>query len=446
MDALNRIGFTESLMEETRQITVSGSERTMVMIDLDGFKEVNDIYGHDAGDTVLVEIVERLRQFAGQDAIIGRLGGDEFAIILEDSCPPRKIESCLKRMLALIERPVMIGETGVSVSAGIGYTHITRTVAAVQQSLKDADLALLQAKQEGGKRIVSFTPDLRSRARQHQLLMGQARQALERGEFELYYQPVIDLAKGCITFCEALLRWHHPQLGLLTPVAFSDVFSDFQMGVQLGRLVRETVVRDLAGWSENGLYDGGVALNLSVADFGADGLADELCRLTREYAVAREKVKIEITETIFLGAGRSDRVRREIDRIARAGFPVAFDDFGTGYASISHLRELPLSHIKIDRSFIANIKDDARDLAITSGLIGLAQGIHLSVVAEGVETVDQLRVLDDLGCTECQGFLFARPVPAARVPEAVRQACLVQAVARDEAGSSFGTEGGGCRM
>ncbi|NHN87809.1 putative bifunctional diguanylate cyclase/phosphodiesterase [Acetobacter conturbans] len=425
VDGLNRIGFAEALAEFIQQSVISGENRLLVMIDLNGFKEVNDIYGHDVGDLVLIEAARRLRRFAGTDAVIGRLGGDEFAVLMR--VPTNCIETSLylQRLLDLIEQPILTGVTAVSVSASIGYTKIEHRLSSGQQFLKDVDVALLQAKHESDRSIVAFTPSLRSRARRQQQILSDARLGIERGEFELYYQPIINLSQGCVIICESLLRWHHPQQGLLTPAVFSEVFNDFRTGLALGKFVREVAIRDVALWMKNGTYDGGVSINLSVSDFGVDSLARELSELTDNAGVPRSKVWIEITETIFLGTSRSDRVRREITSLANHGFRIAFDDFGTGYAAISHLRELPLTDIKIDRSFVANIEQDGRDRKITAGLLGLAHSIDLSTVAEGVETVEQFRILNGLGCTACQGYLFGHAVPAVEVPSAVMQACSV---------------------
>ncbi|MCH4091330.1 putative bifunctional diguanylate cyclase/phosphodiesterase [Acetobacter sp.] len=422
VDALNRIGFSEGLATTLEETGAAEETRLMVRIDLDGFKEVNDIYGHDAGDTVLIEVALRLRTFAGPDAVIGRLGGDEFAIIMDGPDPGAYAEKHLQHLLSAIEVPVVIEETCVSVSASIGYTFFSSATASGQQFLKEADIALLQAKQRGGKSVIAFTPGMGIKAKNHQLLMSQIHLAVERGELEMYYQPIINLSLGRVTACEALLRWHHPELGLLTPVSFPEVFSDFRTGLAIGKFVRQSVIRDLATWIETGDYTGNVTLNVSMADFGTDGLTREFCDLTKAAGVPRDRVQVEITETIFLGATRSDRVRREIFKLSRHGFKIAFDDFGTGYAAISHLRELPLTHIKIDRSFIKNIDQSVRDLKITSGLIRLARSIDMAIIAEGVETVEQLRILNDLGCTACQGYLFAMPVPVTALPDAVENA------------------------
>ncbi|MFT8803943.1 MAG: EAL domain-containing protein [Acetobacter aceti] len=437
VDALNRIGFSEGLSDTLEKIMLSDDTRLMVRIDLDGFKEVNDIYGHDAGDIVLIEVALRLRSFAGPDAIVGRLGGDEFAIIMDHPFPLTSVDHHLEHLLRHLEAPVTFEETCVSVSASIGYTILDATAASGQTFLKDADIALLQAKQRGGQSVVAFTPAMGTKVKNHQLLMSQIHLAVERGELEMYYQPIINLSVGQVTACEALLRWHHPELGLLTPASFPEIFGDFRTGLAIGRFVRQSVIRDLGAWIRTGEYNGKVTLNVSMADFGTDGLTQEFCDLTATAGVPREKVQIEITETIFLGATRSDRVRREIFRLARHGFKIAFDDFGTGYAAISHLRELPLTHIKIDRSFIANIGQNTRDLKITSGLIRLARSIDMAIIAEGVETVDQLRILNDLGCTACQGYLFATPVPVTAVPDAVKHACMILNDFRKSAHGSF---------
>ncbi|MCE0744207.1 EAL domain-containing protein [Acetobacter sicerae] len=437
VNALNRIGFSEGLATTLEQTMEADETRLMVRIDLDGFKEVNDIYGHDAGDMVLIEVALRLRTFAGPDAIVGRLGGDEFAIIMDMSETETCVEHHLQQLLSDIEAPVVIEGTCVSVSASIGYTFLDSTMASGQQFLKDADIALLQAKQRGGQSVVAFTQAMGVKAKNHQLLMSQIHLAADRGELEMYYQPIINLALGRVTACEALLRWHHPELGLLTPVSFPEVFGDFRTGLAIGKFVRQSVIRDLSRWIETGDYTGNITLNVSMADFGTDGLTQEFCDLTAAAGVPRDKVRIEITETIFLGATRSDRVRREIFRLSRHGFKIAFDDFGTGYAAISHLRELPLTHIKIDRSFIKNIDQSVRDLKITSGLIRLARSIDMAIIAEGVETIEQLRILNDLGCTACQGYLFATPVPVTALPDAVENAGVILDDFRRSSRSNF---------
>ncbi|NHN85168.1 EAL domain-containing protein [Acetobacter musti] len=441
VDAFNRIGFAEQLAEIIRKSALSREKWLLAMIDLNGFKEVNDIYGHDVGDLVLIEVAGRLQRFAGPDSVAGRLGGDEFALILRQPPAEPGAEIHFQDLLDMIEQPIQIGVTGVSVSASIGYTKIEPRITSGQQFLKDVDIALMQAKREGDQSVVAFTPSLRSQASRRQKLMSEARLGIERGEFELYYQPLINLSVGHVTTCEALLRWHHPELGLITPSSFPEIFDDFRTGLAIGRFVRESAIRDVGLWIKSAVWKGSVAVNLSVSDFGVDSLAQEFIALTEKEGVPRECIRIEITETIFLGTSRSDRVRREIFSLSESGFRVAFDDFGTGYAAISHLRELPLTHIKIDRSFVMNIDRDERDRKITSGLVALAHSIGLATVAEGVETVDQFRILENLGCTACQGYLFARPVPAEDLPEAVLGARMVlETIRKAEKTSPKGTE------
>ncbi|MFT8720565.1 putative bifunctional diguanylate cyclase/phosphodiesterase [Acetobacter sp.] len=425
VDGLNRIGFAEELAQVVSASIFSSEAWILIKIDLNGFKEVNDIYGHDIGDLVLIEIARRLRRFGGKDSVVGRLGGDEFALLLRYPASCISVESYLQRLLDLIEQPIHTGPTNVSVSAGIGYTKISPNVCSGQQFLKEVDIALLETRHNRGKGVVGFSPSLRTKALRRQQTMSEARLGIERGEFELYYQPIINLAQRKVVSCEALLRWHHPRKGLITPEVFSEVFEDFRLGLSIGRFVRETAIREAALWLRNGVYQGSIAINLSVSDFGVDSLTAELGELMEREKVSRKHIEIEITENIFLGASRSDRVRREICNLAQAGFAISFDDFGTGYAAISHLRELPLTHIKIDRSFVTNIAQNDRDEKITSGLIALARSIGLSTVAEGVETVEQLRLLRGLGCTNCQGYLFSRPLPAADMPAAIQHAHLV---------------------
>jgi diguanylate cyclase (GGDEF)-like protein/PAS domain S-box-containing protein len=409
--AFNRIGFSDKLSERIKKDSISRKCFVLAMIDLNGFKEVNDIYGHDAGDTVLIEITRRLSRFAETDSVVARLGGDEFALIL-DYDKKDEILYRFQRLLDLIEEPVQAGVTEVSVSASIGYSIVDPATSASHACLKDVDIALLQAKNEVGQRIVAFTPSLHKRAGRHQQLISEARLGIDRDEFELFYQPIINLKDGKVLICEALLRWRHPVLGLITPGCFSEIFSDFRSGLAIGQFVRQRALKDMGKWEREKIYRGSVAINLSISDFGSGDLSEDIVRLAIEENIPRSRVHLEITENIFLGSSRSERVKKEIFNLSRNGFGIAFDDFGTGYAAISHLRELPLTHIKIDRSFIANIDRDNRDRKITSGLIALAHSIGLSTIAEGVETLEQLRILQELGCGACQGYLFARPVAA----------------------------------
>lgn len=425
---LNRIGFNLHLASALRHRIDDSAMIVLVMLDLDNFKEINDIYGHGAGDDVLREITCRITAQCGDHAVISRLGGDEFALILHAKQDAPDLAGRLDDLRHNIEKPMNIGDVQIAIFTSIGYATGVPVLTDAEKLMKEADLALLAAKKAGGHRTVMFAPEMGIAALHRQLLMAEARDALRLGQFRIYYQPVINLHKGGVESCEALLRWHHPERGVLTPQVFSEVFQDFRLATGLGRFLRETVMRDLSRWRAEGVFAGSVAINLIMTDFEGDGLVHELGQLLDAHGLDSSSVILEVTETMFLSSGRAERVRRDLITLAERGFVIAFDDFGTGYASLTHLRELPLNYIKIDRSFVATMRTDERNRQIVIGMIELAHRLNLQVVAEGVEDEAQFHILRHFGCDAIQGYMFSRPVPVDKLPQSAR--CAAGTLAR----------------
>ncbi|WP_367161185.1 EAL domain-containing protein (plasmid) [Kozakia baliensis] len=423
VEALNRIGFSRELAAILQPPYAKDQKVALATIDLDNFKEVNDLYGHEAGDTVLRVIARRMIETCGSYAIIGRLGGDEFALFWQEESVPSQFQKKLSDLRRAIEQPIMIEAVEVSVSASIGYVQTQLSQCNIETIMRESDLALMAAKKQNKaeREIVKFTERLGVETQRHQQLLIEARQGLQFNQFVVHYQPVLDLKTGTVKFCEALLRWHHPTLGLLSASKFQEVFSDFSITKRIGKLVRETVVRDLSNWRTDGRYFGGVSLNLIGADFEGGQIVNELSSLVQQYDLTRDRLILEVTESLFLGTNLASRVRQDLTALAKSGFPVAFDDFGTGYASLTHLRELPLSFLKIDRSFVTNIEENIYDRRLATGIVELAHRLDLGIVAEGVETTEQFKILRQIGCDSVQGYLFARPTSEDQLFEEIKK-------------------------
>jgi EAL domain-containing protein (putative c-di-GMP-specific phosphodiesterase class I) len=286
--------------------------------------------------------------------------------------------------------------------------------------MKAADAALYVAKAQGRDRVVFFNPTMREESFQRVTLLSELRQALPEGAIVAYYQPKICLATGRLTGFEALARWRHATRGLVKPGTFQAAFEDHGLAKKIGRTMVTQVVADIREWLERGLHTRPIAVNVSAPELRDPSLADGTLELLREARVPASSLQIEVTETVFLGRG-ADQVGRTLSQFHDEGIRIALDDFGTGFASLTHLKQFPVSEVKIDRSFVQGLGREAQDEAIVSAIVGLGRSLGLRTIGEGVETLEQARHLQELGCDEGQGFLFAKPMPGSRIPWIIRR-------------------------
>ncbi|MER7280183.1 bifunctional diguanylate cyclase/phosphodiesterase [Dactylosporangium sp. NPDC000244] len=403
----NRELFRSSLQEDLD----THREIGLLIIDLDGFKDVNDTLGHPAGDELLLTASERLRATAGPASLLARLGGDEFAVI----CPPEtldEIAAALVRELALPYR-VAGREQRISASIGVYSGHPVTT----GEALQSADIALYAAKEAGRNRAVRYHPALREAHVAHTLLADQLRAAVEAGTgFAMHYQPVVDVHTTRVTAVEALLRFTTPEGTPVSPAVFVPVAEEIGLIGRLGAWVLEQACTDAKAWhDEHGIS---VTVNVSGRQLRNPAFADEVLAVLKRTGLPGAALVLEITETVLVTASLEEtaEVSRRLARLRAFGIRIAIDDFGTGYSSLAYLRTLPLDVLKIDRAFVHRIEEQ-QDKALFRAVVELARSMYLSPVAEGVETPGQAAVLRELGCALAQGFLFARPLPAPALAE-----------------------------
>ncbi|MGY6768258.1 putative bifunctional diguanylate cyclase/phosphodiesterase [Komagataeibacter xylinus] len=408
---LNRGGFNASLVTALENAKRPHPEpQALVMFDLDGFKPVNDIHGHHAGDEVLKVIGRRLIELIGPDDAISRLGGDEFAIILRHSLKLMPLETILTKVQNLLEEPIMLESATVRISGSIGATPITAadTLEGLQ---KNADVAVYAAKQSGGKQARMFTPSLHKTTMERAKILTEARKGVELRQFEVYYQPILNARTGRIEQAEALMRWHHPDRGLLSAGAFTDVFADSALAQIMETHLVQSFHDDIQKWKEAGLPSLRLAVNLSHLDLLNLEQQIDLFSEIRELNLEPSTFMLEVTEQMLQGR-RAEKSRLRLRALAEDGFGLAMDNFGYGTVRLSTLRELPLQSLKLDRCLVRDIATDAEARNLLAALIKLGHGYNLAVTVEGVETQEEFDTVRALGVDYVQGFFISRAVSA----------------------------------
>jgi diguanylate cyclase (GGDEF)-like protein/PAS domain S-box-containing protein len=385
----------------------------IALFDLDGFKDVNDTLGHSTGDQLLIEVCQRFMEVTeglGRAAKVCRLGGDEFVIIVPDCGDPRVIEDIVDTILKRLKEPFDVNGNVLHLGSSAGIAMAPNDAAQADELIANADLALYQAKSEGGQTCRFFLPALRARAQARRGLGVELRRAYAENEFELYYQPQIRLADDAVVGAEALLRWRHPERGLIVPVAFIDALAECSIAPEVGRWIIATACRQTAAWHSAGLRLKRIGVNLFPRQAHAAELLQDVESALKATGLPADTLELEITENVALNFEDSNTTLRKVQAM---GVRLAFDDFGTGYASLNHLTRFPIWRIKIDRSFVNRISNSIEDAAIVRSLIAMAHNLGLRVVAEGVETEAQAAFLLEESCEEAQGYLYAKPLPAA---------------------------------
>jgi len=404
-DLPNRILFKEQVEDAFRRVP-RGEHLALLCIDLDNFKYVNDTLGHPIGDLLLESVAERLRGSLREQDTVARFGGDEFAIIQVGVEQPAGATTLAQRVIDALSAPFDLAGHQIVIGASIGIAIAPMDGIDADQLLKNGDMALYRAKAEGRgtSRFFELEMDMRMQARR--ALELDMRKAFMHGEFELYYQPVINVRTNEITTCEALLRWHHPARGMVPPSEFIPLAEDIGLIVPIGEWVLRTACSDAMSWPS----DIRVAVNLSPVQFKSKRLLESVITALSVSKLSPDRLELEITEGVLLV--EHETTLAVLHQLRAYGVRIAMDDFGTGYSSLSYLRSFPFDKIKIDRSFIRNISSDQSSLAIIRAVTGLSASLGMSTTAEGVETSDQLERIRAEGCDEVQGFLFSRAKPA----------------------------------
>jgi diguanylate cyclase (GGDEF)-like protein/PAS domain S-box-containing protein len=407
----NRVLFLERLNRAmTRQRRNPDYRFAVLMIDLDSFKRINDTLGHQAGDLLLQEVAQRLTTCLRTMDTVARMGGDEFAVLLEDFQSNQEAIAITRRLMQAIRQPLNIQDHEIQVSASVGVVLQTGRYTSPNDLLRDADISMYRSKEQGKNQFKVFSKSMYEHVVRTVRLENDLRQALTEDEFELFFQPIYDLAANRLNGFEALLRWNHPEKGVLAPGAFIPVAEETGLITDLGTWVLDRGCRTLAGWRRDfPEVEVSLSLNLSPRDLLQPSLIPMLTELLHETGLDARHVKLEITETAVMENPEIATAR--LERLQKMGFQVAMDDFGTGYSSLSYLQRLPIDILKIDRSFVQTMLENPNNLEIIKAIIGLGKILDLRIVAEGVETPEQLAALRDLGCDLAQGYLLGRPMP-----------------------------------
>ena len=406
----NRRRLAHSLEDAIAAAARAQGRAAVMFIDLDRFKNVNDMLGHGVGDQLLVQAAKRLSACARADDVVARLGGDEFALVLPALDDDGIAASIGARVIEALAQPFYLAGQQLFVSASVGIATYPENGRDAETLLKNADTAMYGAKNGGRNNYQFYVAEMHENATQRLQTETQLRQALERAEFLLHYQPKLDLATGTISGFEALLRWNHPQRGLVPPLEFIAILEDTGLILPVGEWVIGEVCRQLKAWQAQGMAVQPVAINLSARQLQQADLAGAVERIVARAGVDPALLEFELTESMLMA--NPEAAVEILTRIKALGIRLSVDDFGTGYSSLAYLKRFPLDALKIDRTFVRDLPDDPDDAAITKAVIRLAHSLSLKVVAEGVENVDQLRELEQYGCDQIQGYYVSRPVPA----------------------------------
>jgi diguanylate cyclase (GGDEF)-like protein/PAS domain S-box-containing protein len=416
----NRALLLDRLDRALRRARRQQRRVAVLFLDLDHFKVVNDSLGHGLGDRLLVSISERLQAALRPTDTVARFGGDEFVVLCEDLLDQQDAVAIAERVNEAVSGPFVIDDVEVFVGVSIGIAFPDSTDADPETLIRDADAAMYQAKDRGRARWVIFDNAMRASAVDRLDIENALRRALERRELRVFYQPMIELATGCVVGVEALLRWEHPERGLLLPGDFITVAEETGLIVPIGSWVLDHACRQVQRWqaSMRDLPPLVLAVNLSGRQLGHPRLVDDVAAVLNETAIDPSNVDLEITESVLMDD--VEMSEETLGRLKRLGVKLVVDDFGTGYSSLSYLRRFPVDVLKVDRSFVDGLGSDSGDSAIVNAVVTLAHTLGLHAVAEGVETAEQLSELRRLGCDTAQGFYFARPATGDRIGELLR--------------------------
>ncbi|MBJ7312254.1 putative bifunctional diguanylate cyclase/phosphodiesterase [Rugamonas sp. CCM 8940] len=387
----------------------------VMFIDLDRFKNINDSLGHDAGDQVIMEVGRRLVRNIREGDTVARVGGDEFVVLLSDVARDDEVAALAAKMLAALSLPIIVHGQELAPVGSIGISLYPRDGADSGKLLKNADAAMYRAKELGRGNFQFYAEEMNARTLDRLKLEGGLRRALQRGEFELYYQPQVELSGGRIVGMEALLRWQPPGGAMVMPAEFIPIAEETGLIVPIGEWVLRQACAQQVAWREAGLRDIRVAVNLSARQFKQPDLARLVAQVLAETGCHAECLELEITESVIME--RPEEATAMLQTLSDMGVHLSIDDFGTGYSSLTYLKRFPIQSLKIDRSFVADLINDPDDAAIVCAVIALAHTMKLCVIAEGVETQAQLDYLRAQHCDQLQGYYFSRPLPAAQVAE-----------------------------
>jgi len=407
----NRNLFLQKLEHEIRSCDRSNLSLALLYIDLDRFKDVNDTLGHDMGDLLLIEISSRLKKTLREIDTVSRLSGDEFTVILGQIDDPLSVQPLCQQLLDELARPYQLDNEKVFLTASIGVTFYPQDSKDIDVLQRNGDQAMYAAKGNGRNSFHFFTPELQERAVRKRNMIKDLREAMQQQQFEIYYQPIIDLKTQGLTKAEALLRWHHPESGKVSPSVFIPIAEETGLIADIGNWVFYSAVEQANRWRDQFNSDFQVSINTSPLQWIDEAAAmNQWFSHLQQIGISGQAITVEITEGLLMDA--NDKITNRLLDFSDAEIQVSIDDFGTGYSSLSYLKQFDIDYLKIDQSFIRNLDHDKNDLALCEAIIVMAHKLGIKVIAEGVETETQNQLLKDFDCDYGQGYLFSRPVPA----------------------------------
>jgi diguanylate cyclase (GGDEF)-like protein len=421
----NRSMFHQRFSHALAQARRNARNLTILFIDLDRFKNINDTLGHAAGDRVLKVIAERLRGCLRESDTVGRLGGDEFVVLMEDPSQPAQVGLVAQKIIKAVAEPIALDSREVHITASVGISTYPADGADVESLMKNADIAMYRAKDQGKNTYQFYSAQMNIHTVERLAMESDLRRALEREEFLLHYQPRIAIDSTRIAAVEALLRWQQPAKALVPPAQFIPLAEETGLIVPIGEWALKTACALNKSWQDRGLPRLRMAVNLSARQFAQKGLVQTVARVLGETGLPAAALEFEITESMVMV--NAQEAAAVLKRLKDMGAYISIDDFGTGYSSLGYLKRFPIDSVKIDKSFVQDLPGDEDDAAITSAIIAMAHHLKIKTVAEGVETEAQLRFLRELGCDEMQGYLFSRPLPQDEILRLLQEASVAGA-------------------
>lgn len=415
----NRAALETRLLSSITGIQDRTHVAAVLLVELDRFKSINDTLGHRTGDALIRAVTERLNYIRHPTDFLARIGGDEFVLLRHESRSADAVLPYAENIRAALEKPFVIGARELFITASIGISCYPTDGVDYESLLRAADAAVYQAKQSGRNAVSLYSPVEDAAATERFTLQNSLPLALAKHQFALEYQPVVDLNTGVVTGVEALLRWHHPQLGLVSPTRFIGIAEETGLILPISDWVLNTACAQLHSWELEGWHDPHVAVNLSSREFARRDLPERIAAVLDEHHLQPHQLRLELTESMVMGDPAS--AAELINKLAEMGVEVALDDFGTGYSSLSYLKRFRLGCLKVDRSFVSGTQGSTGDQSIVRAVIALGKTLEMKIVAEGVETLEQADFLRQEGCDDAQGYFYARPVNAKRIPALVQE-------------------------